>query len=1271
MTQGPVPRGENERMTDEQRPTEQVAAGPTEANAVAATEADGVQAIAALGRPIDVRVSKLILDNFKSFATKTEVELRDGFTTVSGPNGSGKSNVIDAIQFVLGIATSKGMRAERLTDLICIDSTRPSARVSLELAGTFDKDGELVQKKVEIARVVRRQKGGTAQAHYEVDGTPVRLVDLHDLMRDLGFPTSGQNIVLQGDVIRLTSMGGVARRQVLDELAGTRDFDARIALAHEELQAADRLTDDTKLILDELTGRMGQLKLERDQALAFQTLSGRKKGLEEDLVVLDVQEAEVKVRTKEGEVAQAEKDQKALGRKHEKLEKEAAERHAALEALEKELAEKGDGERLAAVREVEGLRARLDGAKRRATETAEQERALSAKVPQLEKAAREGEDRFAALDKQATDLGRELDETEAQHQTLSRKFEATAATLRRHGADQVRAAEEARAINQELEALRKQEAELSAKDRALAEQVSRRETERTLLGQSGGESAQRREEVAREAAEAAARHRERRESVGKRDERRRQLVQQLNGLRSGLEAVQSRVSRAEQEVARAEERVEQALSLGGGRAMMALKQADFAGLHGSVAELIKYDPKYAVALDTAAAARLFWAVVDDEQVAREGIEHLRRTGAGRLTFAPLSKVRGPRIDKDPPHGRAIVGYAVDLVSADARYEDLLRAVFGDTVVVERLQDALPLVGRYRMVTLEGDLLEKVGTMTGGAPQRGGQFLAAAATASKELDERRATLAELDKQRSAARAALQKAEHEYAQASEELSREQAQLAEAEGLVARCQGELNRLDQALGPQAQRLRALDQELEALKAEQQQVTRALLRVRGDLEVAQGRLNAIDRPDASGEFDVANREAQETEAAMRDLEVVLNGLRQEHGEALVERRSAQERLESARTALTEARAALEALTEAARAARLEADALAVELAEKAAALEALSSELTALARRRDEARAADEKARDAAKEAARELQQLGERLVVLGQELAALRDAAAALRAAAKERGVEVPPVEEAPEDLPRARRRVENLLAKLEAEIAALGPVNQLAIEQYEQVLARQEELTRKITTIEEEKTQLRARIVDLDGRKRTAFLDAYKRVEKAFASTFAELARGEGRLRLENEEDPFAGGLIIEARPRGKKLARLEAMSGGEKSLTALAFIFALQEVNPAPFFVFDEVDQSLDGVNTETLATAIRKRADDRQYLVISHHRVMLDKSNQTIGVTMRKGYGTVVTGVTMQEGKPIEPPAVAAQHAAPAAADAKVTLVAAQHAAPAADAKVTL
>ncbi len=1212
--------------------------GATEGSAAADSPMDSP--MDAIGRPVWVRVVALTLDNFKSFAKKTRIPIRPGFTTVSGPNGSGKSNLIDAMQFVLGIATSKGMRAERLTDLICIEGNKTTARVSLELEGEFEPPAGAtegatgtVRRRLEVSRVVRRVKQGGAQAHYELDGKPVRLTDLHDLMRELGFPTSGQNIVLQGDVIRLTSMGGVARRQVLDELAGTREFDRRIEAAHEELGASERLTDDTRLILAELQARVGQLKLERDQALAHRSLTGRKQDAEGELVCLDVTEAEVALAARVHEAHEAEKAQKQLARRREQLDREAAAANKALAAVEAELEAKGDGERLAQVRQVEQLRARAEGARERARAARAEEAALAARAPQLARAVEEGEARLEALGQAADERGATLDEREAKHQALTRRFEGIAASLRKQGADQIRQVEQAREIQGEVDRLRAREGELQARDRELAERLGRGEAERGLLEGGHGEAARRHGALSEEVAEAAARLRARREAVKEAEERRRTAAQQTGHLRSGLDAVAGKLSKAEQELAAAEARRAQAFELGGGRALAALKE--LRGVHGTVADLIRFEGRYALALDAAAGGSLGWVVVDDERVAQAGIELLRRTGAGRLTFAPLTKVRGRRPDGAAPRGRAIVGWANELVEHDRRYDEVISSILGTTLVVETTQDALPLIGRHRMVTLDGDLHDLRGTMTGGAATRGGRLLVQAAQAQEEIDQRRRAIEELERQRSAARGALVRAEAELGQAQDALAREQKALAEVEAQVSSLTGELRRLEEQLGPQGKRLQALAGELEAACREQAELTGALERVRGDLAAAAARLAAIDHPEHGAQFDELNRQAQECEQQMRALEQELARLRGGHAEALAERRGAEERLEAARASLAQATAQRAEQARRGALAEAEAEEVTAELADREAALAALSAELKALAERREAARQAAQATRDAARAAQTELEALAARLAQLAVDTAAAREKAAALRAHATSLGLEAPGVEDAPADLPRARRKLEQALAKLEHELEALGPVNQLAVEQYDQVIERTGELETKLAALDVERDQLRARIVDLEGKKRTAFLDAFERVSEAFQSAFAELARGEGRLRLEAPEDPFAGGLIIEARPRGKKLARLEAMSGGEKSLTALAFIFALQEVNPAPFFVFDEVDQSLDGVNTEVLAEAIRARARTRQYVVISHHRVMLDRSSQTLGVSMRKGWGTVVTGVAMDgaEGGP--------------------------------------
>jgi chromosome segregation protein len=1181
-----------------------------------------------LGRPVTLTVAALVLDNFKSFKKKTRIPLRDGFTTVSGPNGSGKSNIIDAMQFVMGTATSKGMRAERLTDLICNDGGKNTARVTLELDGTFRRhDQTLLQRRVEITRVVRRSRSGT-NAHYELDGEGIRLVDLHDLLRQLGFPTSGQNIVMQGDVIRVTSMGGTARRQILDELAGAKEFDKRIGQANNELESADRCTEDTKLIVKELAGRLGQLKKERDAALNFQSLTSRKASLQEDLLVLDVTEAEVNVLNKEAEEVQTAKAIKTQEKDRERLRKASAEKQAELKAVETELSSKGEGERMTAVRAVESLKTRIESERERAGQTQADHQALEAKLPQLQAEVGQAETKLQGIDAQLEQLNAVVAEKEGKHQTLVGKCQGISETLRAQSAAQIEAAQRGQEQRLVVEETRNRERELITRDRVLAEQISRKQAEKNHLEEAIAEGTVRLEALREQSKHTTERFRTQRQALSDAQERRRALHQRVLSLRSGMETTASKVGRAEQDLAAAEARRAQAMLLSGGKALAYLKHNKLKGLHGPVSDLVKFEAKYASALEAAAGGRLRWVVVDNENVAKRGIELLKRGNVGRLSFAPLTKMRPPKLDGNAPRGKAIVGYALDLVSSDRKYMDVLTQVFSNTLVVESLQDALPLIGRYRMVTLDGDILERHGLMTGGARTRGGQLLLATAKADEEIEQRKKALFELEKQSGAARGAMRQVEKEYEQVSESLGKLQAEYAEAEAKSASVNAELKRLEDTLAPQTARIEALTAELEALLAERAEVTQQLealgAQLSGDAPLLDGDVEA-----AGKRFEALTQQAKQYENEMRTLEKELAGLRQQQTELTGERRAIEARLEAARKAVVEAQAQLLSLATKVGEVEAQVEAFKAQLAEREAALQELSGELLALTKRRDEARDAAETARDAVREADHTVAGLNERLQAIAVELEELRATAVELRASAEEAEIEVPPPEEAPPDLAASRKKLEGVLAKIEGELETMGPVNQLAIEQYDEASERHGELEAKIESLETEKDEIRARMVNLEGKKKTAFLDSFALVSEAFQHTFNELARGEGRLRLENPKDPFSGGLIIEARPRGKKLSRLEVMSGGEKTLTALAFIFALQEVNPAPFFVFDEVDAALDGVNTEVVGEAIKRRGGDRQYLMISHHRVCLEKSDQTIGVTMRRGFGTQVTGVSYE------------------------------------------
>ena len=1188
-------------------------------------------ALAKLGRPLSVRASALILDNFKSFPRKSRIPLRDGFSTISGPNGSGKSNLIDAMQFVLATSSSKGMRADRLTDLISELGSKPKASVALELVGTFT-DPETkrpVEKVVLLERSIRRRKDKSAQVRYALNSNPIRLCDLHDILRHMGLPTSGQNFVLQNDVIRLTSMGPVPRRQVLDELAGAKEFDHQIQLAVRELEDADRLGEDTTLVLGELSKQLEKLQKERDQALKAQELSERKQSMQDDLVVLDVTEAEVAVLAAERELQSGAKEQaKAEKAVVERQTAEAA-TQAVLSELEAELAQKGEGERLVAFRAVEALKAQVSGQREKVREVEAEQAAQGRRIPQLELARGEALKASKGAQEHAVRVDEQMTTREAALEVINQRLEAATRILQQEHKDQFERADQMRALRKRAELLRSEELQLVGQDRGFADRLSRIEERRAMLAEGVSEDGSRQETLKQEATAASLRFRERREAHAQLESRRRNLIQQVQNLRVGLETYSSKISKAQQSLAAIEARREQALAVSGGRGLEALRRAGISGIHGTVSKLIEFEGEYAEALEAAAGGRLNLVVADNEDVVGRAIQLLKHERAGKLSFAPLNRVRGPRTPA-LPRGRGIVGFAFDLIRTERRYEDVCREVFGTTLVMEHFEHTKPLIGQFRMVTLEGDVVGRNAIMSGGSSNQRGGLLAAAAEAGRLVAERERELKELVQKRDAAAKSLVDSERQLDQVRDEIEQGRSGLGEAEAQAAALNSELNRLEQGLAPRAEQLAALEKELVEVKQGLEVTSPRLGEVRAELAQVEAGLGGLDDAAASEAYSQLTAQAQALETERAPLVEALDGLRREEASALRDQEVSALRLEAAEKALSEAQAEAKA-SEARRASLVDGLAnLEASLGEREAALAELSSELASLNKRRDAARAAAQGAHDATRDAKRALEELLARLAAGAAALELLKAKAIELRAAAEAAEIEVPGPEEAPPDLKAERSRILAILRQVEQQLEKLGAVNALAIEQYDATSARHIELEEKLGVLEREKTAIRARMVDLEGRKKSAFLEAFVRVRDAFSKTYYELGRGEGRLILEDPKDPFAGGLQIKVRPRGKKLSRMEVMSGGEKALTALALIFALQEVNPAALFIFDEVDKDLDGVNTKILAEAIRRRSEERQYLVISHHRTMLELSHQTLGVTMRKDYGTVVTGVVVDE-----------------------------------------
>jgi chromosome segregation protein len=711
--------------------------------------------------------------------------------------------------------------------------------------------------------------------------------------------------------------------------------------------------------------------------------------------------------------------------------------------------------------------------------------------------------------------------------------------------------------------------------------------------------------------------------------RQRQLQEQAEALalqqrtRNRLEQEQTGLER---EIARLDSRRDTLQESRGTGALRLLLESGLEGIHGPVAQLAEVEERHRVALEVAAGARLGQVVVEDDRIAARAIELLKQRRAGRLTFLPLNRIRGGgaaggAFQRGPGPG-GLMGRAVDLIRHEPVYAEVFRYVFGDTLVFDRLDNARRELGRCRAVTLDGELLEKSGAMTGGSlQQRSGQLGFGSSQEGDEAEPLRRRLLELGESLLACR----RREAELARALEEsrpqlLQCQQRQAAvEAERLAA--QRQLTPLQQRRSQLTVRLEQLRQASSADRERLQQIASTI----GPLREA---LTALEAAEGSG---AANADAAQWQGLQADLEAAdraLSEARQRRDALAAERRDrtlAAERLASQLEAITTEE---KRLVEAVQTLLSERQAWKEQQQSgqtRRAELEARQADLAARfgekRRQRDQAEAQLGAARQALQQRQWELQRLGEEIAALVEE-----QRSGSLRLEQLERALP-DPRPEIPEEVREAG--LDTLRGELQAaarRMEALEPVNMLALEELEQLETRLAELEERLEVLSKEREELLLRIETVSTLRQEAFLEAFHAVDGHFRTIFAGLSEGEGLLQLENPEQPLEGGLTLVAHPKGKAVRRLASMSGGEKSLTALSFLFALQRFRPSPFYALDEVDSFLDGINVERLAGLIAAQADAAQFLVVSHRRPMIAASTRTIGVTQARGTHTQVVGL---------------------------------------------
>ncbi len=1180
------------------------------------------------------------------------IPLEPGFTVVTGPNGSGKSNILDAVLFCLGLASSRGMRAERLPDLINSAMLRAGKAAETVVSVRFDlgdwqpdeaeagleapEEGPWIkpgQTTWTVSRRLRVAPGGTYASSFSADGVPCNLQQLQTQLRRLRVDPEGSNVVMQGDVTRIVSMSARDRRGIIDELAGVALFDSRIEQTRGKLEEVQERQERCAIVQQELL--VNRQKLERDCAKArtYQDLRQRHHTgrLQEQVLAFEAAETGLReLERRQTTLTQQQDGQRvAIAAEQEQLTAAAKE----LDALQAEVKALGEDQLLAVQAELAGLEASGRELARQAEKHQSEAEALQRQRQEL--AANQSE-----LRRQQNELNAGSDDVPLERAEAACRDAEAAVELSRRRLGEVAGRsgswlEEQRQRSQQRQQLGETLSPLQAELQQLGERL------RQSIERQGELTAERQGEAqASQSANAQLEGAEREWQQLLRDlkQNQRQLQELADALglqqrtRSRLEQEQAQLER---EIARLDSRRETLQESRGTGALRVLLEAGLEGIHGPVAQLGEVEERYRVALETAAGGRLGQVVVDDDRIAAKAIELLKQRRAGRLTFLPLNKIRGgggssgsgaaalQRGGGPGSTGAAgLVGKAVDLVRHEPVYAEVFRYVFGDTLVFSDLGSARRELGRCRAVTLDGELLEKSGAMTGGSlQQRGSQLSFGSSQEGDEAEPLRRRLLELGESLVACR----RQESELGQKLEALRPE---LQRQQQRQAALEAERSAAQRALAPQQQRQQQLSDRLAQLANAIDTDSKRQAELEALIAPLQQQLAGLEQAEANAE---ASGDAARWQGLQQELEAAdaaLAAARQQRDNLLAARREralAAERLTSQLQALTGEEQRLVQAVQALVAERAQWKERQQADQQKRQELEARQGELQTRFGERRRARDAAEAQLGARRQALQqrqwELQRLGEELQALAEEQRISR-----LRLEQMER--------ELPEPRPEIPEEVrENGLEALQAELRslqqrmeALEPVNMLALEELEQLEQRLADLEERLEVLSKEREELLLRIETVATLRQEAFMEAFTAVDGHFREIFAGLSDGEGYLQLENPEAPLEGGLTLVAHPKGKAVRRLAAMSGGEKSLTALSFLFALQRFRPSPFYALDEVDSFLDGVNVERLAALIANQAGDAQFLVVSHRRPMIAASTRTIGVTQARGAHTQVVGL---------------------------------------------
>lgn len=1179
-------------------------------------------------------LKEIQMENFKSFK-KMRIPFLEGYTGITGPNGCGKSNIADAILFVLGPSSSRAIRAGRLTDLIFNGGKekKPSdyCRVSL----IFDNSDRVIPldcDEVKLTRLVKLSPSvvGGYNSYFYVNGRKSKLSEFDSLLANARISADGYNLVQQGDVSKIVHMSNTERRGILEDIAGITKFDDDIAKAEKKRENVEENLSRIEIILGEIKKQIQQLDKDRAQALKYKEIKERLDLASAQMAFKKREEMERQVNSVRSQIEKFEEEKSQLSERRASLEKELEEARASLSKLEEKMVEKG-GE------EARKLKERMDTLR---VERARAEDGMETSRQNLRKYRSEAQ----KASQEEKKLEKELSALSEEKEAVEKKLKAARKSLKEKEKALAELEERVTKSDADLRSLQKDIMEISKKVEEKEEDSHNAKLEcdraSAAIERLGVEIAQL-EEVKKTAEfelkdtdwqlkEARSQERKASKERGKLTSKidlERGREKELRKQSRELEEVIKRLTREYNQL-KAEAEAAESVRKGYTRAVnyvLDLRDTGkLKGIFGTIAELGKVDERYEIALNVAAGSRMQAIVVQDDSVAARAIRLLKEKNRGRAIFLPMNKMMGGR-----PRGKALlaskdsIGFAIDLIKFEEKFKNAFWYVLGDTVVVQNLEKARQLMGGVRIVTLDGELIEASGAMIGG-----------------RLDSSIFKFGAPDESH--------------------IEKVAKKLRETTEQAEKLRVELDEVTKSLGEAEERLRNLGGssdaflvKLSTLKAKRKEFSLKVKGIEEELQKSRENLEKAEKRKESLE-----KRISEADSALGELKSVRDDLKKKLMRSTPQELSKRIReLQSQKTALLDETNGLQSSLETVSTKMRVLSDRTVELSERARECESgteseekniriqekrkqeCSNELRALEKVEESMGKKMKEIRDQRDEAYRRMNKLENEIDKLLHKMETKEDFLLGLKrdmnvgleklheleeevaAHDIDAGEEIPPLKE-----------LRNTTNECEAKLEALGPVNMRALEDFEKQERRYKELKEELKRLQDQRRKLLELVKQLNVKKKDGLLAVLEGMNGNFKNVHRELSGGgEAELILENENNPFEGGLIIKARPKNKKFLRLEALSGGEKSLVSLAFIFALQQYDPSPFYFFDEIDQNLDAINAQKVAQIISRNSKNAQSIQISLRKVTLKEADNIIGVTMQEsGISDVVMEVGLSE-----------------------------------------